>query len=482
MFVCSALLYRLIAPKGQRPPARYGAHLGAGFYEPDQLNDLYWADQSAIDPADVTAVSYVPLRDADMRNLADKAFSVQFVFRLRAWLKNRGLKDRFTNCDVVLAPGGGAAVADIWRTLRSLRFLPGCGGDLTAWSRFWLLQFATRVEIRARYFASQGFLVYFDNAVINDEAAVDAQAMRLAGGVRASTQNCHYDGCFVSVEPACDLFFTWGAAHTAHPLMRSTKALNKIVSVGHGLDYLRGLRQEEAAGVREQNVGTFLVAYIDQGIALDAWANPSRHLAVWSVFIALLDEYPSLGIIWKPKRNHVTDWLLEKIDDLSELVAARRVTILKTLPHGRKISPLTGAFATDLVVANGVTSSGFECAFNGRPVVFFDPSHSSRAFIPADDAVDAVCFDADKLKSLVGSLIDGRRKSSDVGLRDGFLHTVDPWRDGRAAARTGNVMISVFNALKDNDIDTALDKVEQEYIENLDQSPSVTSSRVSLNN
>jgi len=416
--------------------SKIAVQMAAGFFEPDQINDLYWLGKSGIDPADVTMISAQRVQPADITNLANQAVRLIYIAKFPDWLKARLEKTTHKFYNTVLSPGApitlgeaGKCLVNLWRAFRMAK-------NQDAWLGFWLERFRIRTLVRTHFFRSHGFRILFDNNVENFESSVDTQALLNLGGIRISTQNCHFDGRFTYIEPACDIYFTWGQAHAQLPIFKTSYIASSIVPVGHALDKFRDLRMAEAAKVRKLLKQDIQIAFIDQGMAWDGWCSPARHADIWSCLLAVLERHPEVGIIWKPKKNLVTDININRLPGVKSAIDAGRITILATMPNGRKVSPIQAGFAADFTVTNGFTSSGLECTLHGLPALFYDPSKLSRNFAPADAFGRNILTKPQELEDALEKAVKSRGK--DIFRFDSaFVDSIDPWRDGRAAERTG---------------------------------------------
>ena len=307
----------------------------------------------------------------------------------------------------------------------------GTESTFRSWILFNLKIFELHVHNRARLFTRLGISIIWHMDDMLGEGPFNHQAIRICGGVSAGSHFSNHIYNVPEVEHLEDIAFPWGDLYQRQFFNRHKHM--DIVTAGFYQDYKLAPDPGTAPAAYS---GKFIISFLDQGMYTDCYLSPATHLEIWQTLIEMLNEMPSIIIVWKPKRNSMVRKIMDQLPEIEQLVADRRIHIIKGKSDTIKTAPSTAANISDLAITAMFSTAGIECWLSGTPTLFIDLSRLTRHFLPVEFHNRVVFDSLEALKRVVRNHVD-RDIDACVKLSGKFADDLDPHRDGRAFQRTG---------------------------------------------
>jgi hypothetical protein len=399
----------------------------------DVLNDMYWWPESSIDPKSIVIITDVIVLSEDDRRAARKyGFRLLHLKRLFASGQERRRSKPYD--EVAIAPGLAMNVVELKALSRAFIWLWRSESQLESWVQFSLAIFEMHSRNRARLFESLGVRIIWHMDDMLGDGPFNHQAIRLCGGVSAGSHFSNHIYNVPEVEHLEDIVFPWGEFY--HRVFFNRRTHLDVVPAGFYLDC--GFRQKKhpSRNLPSNAAEKFVISFLDQGIYSDCYLSPKTHAEIWNTLIDVLEELPSVVLIWKPKRNSFVEIMEKLVPRLRVMISEGRVDILLGKSDTVKAAPSDASKESNLIIAAFFSTAGIECWLAGTPTLFIDLSKLTRHFLP-EIAHNRIVFD--NLNSLKDTICDHVTVSrqDDLQFPGDFADDLDPYKDGHAYRRTG---------------------------------------------
>jgi len=399
----------------------------------DALNDMYWWPESGINPKSIIIVTDVIALSEDDRKAA-RNFGFRLIHLKR--LFSSGLKRRRSEAgdEIAIAPGLPLNFSELKALLRAFIWVRKSESDFESWARFNLAIFELYSRNRARLFEHLGVKIIWHMDDMLGDGPYNHQAIRLCGGVSAGSHFSNHICNVPEVEHLEDIVFPWGNFHRRAFFNRHGHL--DIVPAGFYLD--GGLKQKShsAPAARSDIDGEFVISFLDQGMYTDRYLSLKTHIEIWDALLDILEELPTVVLIWKPKRNSFVEIITKQSPRLAAMISARRVIVLLGESDVLKTAPSDAGKISDLAIVSFFSTAGIECWLAGTPTLFVDLSKLVRHFLPECDRNRIIFDNLDLLKNSIRDHVSSSQ-INDLQFSDEFADELDPYRDGHAYRRTG---------------------------------------------
>ena len=325
-----------------------------------------------------------------------------------------------------------------------------------------------------KYFSANNISVYFSYNKYDKNHIAKSEAMKNIGGTSALFQYA-YEGI---KQPSCEVYSDIYFNYSNNLLFKNLSYSDYNISVGYIMDYAFDLLKKDAKKLRDslrQNGAKKIIAVFDENSKDDTRWHSGHELQRDNYFYilekVLSENY--LGVIFKPKVPRTIRQRLGKVNDLlNEAMKTGRCHILgdegESYNHSI-IHPVFAGLASDVAVHGHLCggTAGVECALANIPTLLIDregdPFNKLNNKLYGKNIVftnwkDAINFIIEDFKTI--------KKNSKFGMwPSDFLNEIDQFRDGKAAFRMGNYLMSIiegFNSgLKRDDV---LNMAAEKYI------------------
>jgi hypothetical protein len=169
---------------------------------------------------------------------------------------------------------------------------------------------------------------------------------------------------------------------------------------------------------------------------------------VYALFFDLLDSYPQMLLFVKTKREEVFNKTKKVVPSINNYIRCGKVVPFiddgdTNLPY----KPACIALASDLVIGFGISTAATESQFAGVPSFHFDLARTTNNQFARDGLGRVVFQTVESMREAIKRQLNPRTALSCETI-DRFYKTLDPFRDGRAAERTGTYLKWLLDGFK----------------------------------
>jgi hypothetical protein len=399
----------------------------------DALNDMYWWPKSDIDPKSIVIITeIISLSEDDRRAARQYGFRLLHLKRLFSGKQKR--QPSKPGDEVAIAPGLILNYRELRALFRALMWAWKSESRPENWVRFNLAIFELHSRNRARLFERLGVRIIWHMDDMLGDGPFNHQAIRLCNGLSAGSHFSNHFYNVPQVEHLEDIVFPWGEFY--HRTFFNRHKHLDVVPAGFYLDY--NLRQKKSSfqDASPNLRDNFTISYLDQGMYADCYLSPESHTEIWTALIDILEELPSVVLIWKPKRNSVVETITKQVPRLGAMISEGRITVLLGKSDTIKTAPSAAAMVSNLAIAAFFSTAGIECWLAGTPTLFIDLSKLTRHFLPESAHNRIVFDDLNSLKDTIRDYVSDSQPD-DLRFSGEFADEFDPYRDGHAYRRTG---------------------------------------------
>ncbi|NTV29744.1 MAG: hypothetical protein HGA80_06675 [Candidatus Omnitrophica bacterium] len=413
--------------------------------EPHKYSDFFFIQQSSLSPRDVvfTFNFMQDLLDKDKAAMLDK-YGMQGVA-----LHPKAVSKDSPDVEVFLPHWWVKGQRPGTRVLASI-----ADRRLRRWAADRGNQFADRASYWAELFKRYGTRIYVTWYKYSAEHCIIADVLRRLGGVTAIYQKAFDE--FPTPETTIGADIVFGCWQKGASIER--EALSRIpyyVVTGYLGDHRFALLKNEAAKLRQsltQAGARRIIAFTDENFLKDErWhTGPETAYRGYRFFLEKVLTDSQFGLIIKPKAPQT---LAKRFAPMRELFNKARNTgrciIISEGVLQSHFPPALAALAADIAVHNHfyAMTAAVEMALTGTPTLLVDTEGWRASELNQTLGVGRVIFqDHESLWQACLDFWAGKRK--DVGNWGGVLREIDPFRDGKAAARMGDYLQWILDDLK----------------------------------
>jgi hypothetical protein len=281
-----------------------------------------------------------------------------------------------------------------------------------------------------------------------------AEAMQRLGGALACYQRS-YEGVATPQTRLCaDLYFSF-SRESAEVQRAAGSGPAHFIVVGylgdHRFAWARRKGDELRRSMRESGADR-IVALFDEGSYEDPRWGPGHELprTDYAFLLEQLLADAKLGLVLKPKTPRTLRRRLGPVDELLDAaIRTGRCHLFDAGTNQSSVPPCVAALAADLAVHTSVSNAtaGIEAALSGARVVLMDHEGWTKSPLYRLGRDRVVFRDWKTLWDTWTA--HGNEANAATGFADwsSILHTLDPFRDGRAAERMGDYLHAVLRGL-----------------------------------
>jgi len=409
----------------------------------DEINDIFWLNQSQIDPKSVYSLElrkFDPISEEILKQAGiNRTVPIELPWRLFNLFRSN---DTHGNSILYIVP-------DVRFILRTIGPIVLLFGNLFRWSEnAWIRAQLTRYTYRAFYWRSiyeQLNIKILVSIVDSDrDKLTKAQALEMIDGCFVGSHFSNFPMIRVDNQKCYDILFTWGP-HFVENIINDYPSRETFV-VGYPLDYYFEKQKVSATAIRMRYPETFILSYQDNIMANDLPYSMDMQVSVYEMLLNILDENKHVTLFLKPKRKLTLDKVVEKIPKIDDLIKdGRIVTFLGETEHAKAVPAMIG-MASDLVVGLGISTAAAECQFAGTLAFHADLTGFKNNEFGNRGLGRVVFRDITNLDKAIRQQIHkstGRRNSDYRGLYE----NLEPFQDGHAYRRIGFVLLNLQELL-----------------------------------
>ncbi len=431
----------------------------------DAINDIYWLRDSGIDPRIVCGIEFEEYLDEE----SSQAFSSLSIARFKPYrspLKfiTQIFRSSAANPYKIAVPGFVDWIRNFSHLTSAILSLFSEAGKGWAW--YEQLNFKVWVNYWQSIYSQLGVRVLWSMYDIDPEKLIKAQALENLNSLFAGSHWSYFPMVCAANDRKCyDVFFTWGPYSPKNVFVKDSWL--GMFYTGYPLDFYFDKYRDEAAQLRREHSGKFILTYLDNVVSNDFSASRKMRRALHQMLVDLLKKYEHLVVFLKPKRNHALAEAIAELPQIGEFIRQGRIfAFLGDSPRTKAIPAKVG-MASDLVVGMGIGTAAMECAFAGAVSFHADLlNFQNNEF--AEKSEGTVTFrDIQSLQEAVESFIDGRKRLTAEDRRKFYEH-IEPFQDGKAYQRTGFILNRLQKGFqKGLNRQEAVDLARSEYEESL---------------
>jgi hypothetical protein len=403
-----------------------------------RLNDLWWYDEmSTMDKSRCLIFFNHPKEKATDQNLKDiENAGCQFRIldqvanktssystdRYSTWMSKNVFKDCISLVKVIF--WAGSSPAPFWQLQKWLSVL-------------------YRIRQWQAFMEAENVKVIFD--VVESRLDIVSLAADMVGAIKLGVHWGNYAVPYARLTPVHQVQFIWGPRFQS--VMKAMGAGCEVI-VPAGCIFDNGSLKTEwrmkAKMMRTslQRSGVkHIVSVLDKSCSPENLHPPAHHIEFYEKLLSWAENNSEIGLIIKPKNPvpGVLTYKPELMADIQKLIAANRAIMI----DGER-NVVEAAFASDLVVALGLSSAGVLSALADVPTVFWDPSFGSKG--PLKHWIKSFGWDnenyvfetMDRMIDSADRYLNCKSEMSGFGDLSAMVDEIDNFRDGKTAVRVGS--------------------------------------------
>ena len=400
----------------------------------DEINDLYWLQDSAINPKTVWGIEHV-YYDQESKNVLTslgirRCKVVKDPLRLFSLLIN----NRDSDCQYVTI-----GLRDyLETTVHILRlFLAFLFWNKYGWLQYKKTTYAWGTLFWNSIYKQLGVRMLWSMGDIDSNKLLKAQALEKLDGLFMGSHWSNYPMFRVDIQKCFDVLFTWGDHFVSNNYNRYPYM--KIFQTGYPLDHYFEKRRSKAVRLRNRYAEKFILSYQDNVMANDLPYSKNMQIQIHEVLLSVLKKYGDVVVFLKPKRKCIFDTIIKEASELREYINKGRIVTFFGETSGTKAVPAEIGMASDLVVGLGISTAAAECQFAGTLSFHVDLTGFTKNEFGNNGLGHVVFRDIPSLHKAILEQIHNSlaRERSDY---KAFYETLDPFQDGQAYKRTGFVL------------------------------------------
>lgn len=316
------------------------------------------------------------------------------------------------------------------------------------WIELQSARYKNRFTYWKQFFEQFNVRLYINWYKHDAEHVAIAAAIKDIGGISMVYQRSYEDVPNVRLVTVSDIVFSF-SKNKAKIEQENQSVIPYHVTVGYLGDYRFPLLYKPAQEIRTtllKKGARFVVSYFDENSVDDArWCRGHEDMRIdYEFLLQKVLSQPWLGVIFKPKtpfnlrkRLGATCALLEKAEKTGRCIVLEGDGILKS-----NYPPALGALAADVAIHGDMHAgtAGIEAALAGVPTLLLDKSGWPDSKLYELGKNKIVFDDWESLWLCCEDFWRSNCKIENFGDWSHLLNDLDPFRDGRAAERTGTYL------------------------------------------
>jgi hypothetical protein len=457
---------------GQAGPAHTigVAYHGKGVtFDPSKNSDLFWIPFAKLQPGQCMAYllgpedpldeeKFAALQQASIRAVA-KNESASRSSRVPVWGRDTdilGLLLEFMQVVTLVA----RAMATGWTHL---------GANL--WIASKSLYFVSRYKDWRRFFANFNVKLTVDYSDWDKDRLPANQAIADLGGLSVSYQLADESTAAVLRARAVDVHFSFSPT-LAETERQSGSDIDQFVAVGYVHDHAFSPVRCRASQLRRRLTdrgARFIISFFDENSGSDKRKLVSHEYRAenYRYLLAKLFTEPDLGLIFKPKKPMTLRQRLGPVAGmLDKALATGRCFVFEEGILATPVLPCEASQAADVAIGllSGTTTA-LESALAGTPALLLDREGLPFHPLYALGEGRVVFQDWDSLWEVLSAYRNDPVLAPGFGDWSPVLHRMDPFRDGKAAARIGTYISWLAEGLAQGlSREEAMERARQRYV------------------
>ncbi len=445
MMCLMSLCYEIYKKHQQPRQCMVGVELSKPKVRRDEINDVFWVSEGHRDT--VGCIEFYNYDSESDRQLADLGVH-RYKYRvgLMTWLKivlvgNRSRR-LWQFVTVSLRP---ALMMWSWNGIIGLARIRW---GTKSWIKAQIAVYGIAYHYWKSIYRNMGIKIMVSSRDVDTEKYAKYQALSDLGGISVGMHWSHYPFYVPIINKVCDVLCCW-SDHFSASIFNQWPYL-KTVSVGYLCDFYFSLKKEKSRQLRMRYEHHYILTYCDNTAYHDLNESITHELALYDLFIELLDAHQHVIIFLKPKRLSYLEEIKKRRPQLEHYIRQKRMIVFSGDPQNprTKYPPAEVGMASDLVVGLGLNTAALECAFAGTVTFLADFTQFSHHLFPNRDLGHVVFQDHATLKIAIDNRISGKDKRSFAAFKS-MYDLLDPFQDGRAYQRMGHVILDLQKGIKE---------------------------------
>ncbi len=420
-----------------------------------RMSDVFFHPDSGIDPGRVLIYfddRSRPLTEEGLR--AVEAAGMRFVVRRPGCSTVRGVGAWHGSTEYLRR-----WVVTVGTVLRLGWAALARGDAMRRWQLPHLIHLLTSIDYWVAFYRAFGIRVDFHKEECDPGTVARAMALELLDGVSVGCHWSYYQFTSVQHSRPQHVYFAWGPYHAAFNPEDGSRVEHFVYS-GHIFDHYFAGAAGRSADLREtlaRHGARFVICLFDDSFGPGGPTSRDAVARFYRFFVGRLVDDATLGLIIKSK--NADDLLTDH--EIAALVRAAQATgrcvVLGAesepdadISSAMRCLPVEAAVAADISVGLGLptNSAAIQAALAGQRSVCWDAArHLSHPFYVWGR--ERVVFeDLERLFLAIREYRADPLRHADLGDYKPVLADIDPYRDGRAAARIGEYLARLLQALE----------------------------------
>ena len=400
------------------------------------VNDLFWMKESGISPNNIIGLSYVDYDTRSLKNLKSTGIKLVIAINLLMrkpllFFKNNNYNTTFIERKSFLRISNGIT--------RNLFLLFGKG------SSNWIDIQANIYLLKSKYWSQ----VYKDNGIcvlwsmldVDPEKNIKSQAIESLGGKFIGSHWSNYPDNRVNTQKCYDIFFAWSEYFANYNVVSDNLYVLGYPS-DHYFDNIRLLAQKS----KKMYGNKFVISFHDNIVFNDIMYSVQMQIDIHLLLISLLNKFPNIVILLKPKRIHTFKEVYKRVPELKKWINNGRIEVFLGDSNMSKVPPVQVGMMSDLVIGLGISTAAAECCFGGT--VSFHADFTGFY----DNEFANKCDGKFVYRNIVDlrSAIENQINGTGFSVKDcqEYHKILDPFQDGMTYKRTGKIIKDLLESLR----------------------------------
>ena len=402
----------------------------------DERNDIFWMEDSEIDPKSVYFLEHDRLDLVSQKVLS--SFGIQRVrvnVHLWFWFEKLFKRNNGEAVTIDVTSDIVSVFRTLWPILLASKISFRCNEG--SWIDFQLASYKYRTICWQSIFKELNIKILWAMLDIDRDKLVKAQALENIGGIYTGSHWSKIELFVVLAQKTYDVFFTWGL-HFVKNIYNSYPYLGVFI-VGYIYDYCFIKQQKRAKSLKDSHSGKFILSYMDEVVSNDIPFSQNMQIMIYNMLISILEKNNHLCLFLKPKKKYGYDKIVEKVPQIKSFIKKGRIKVFFGGTTDTKEVPAMVGMASDLVFGLGIRTAVAECYFAGALVFNADLAGFVHNEFSNKGLNKIVFRDTNSLKEAIQEIIDNGSMGKHFEYKK-YYSSLDPFQDGKAYRRIAFVL------------------------------------------
>lgn len=413
------------------------ANIGVDKYLKLAEEDCFWFKNSQIDP---DTIYYLEDRNPYAENveflIRNKIRRVHIVNNPIEWFKKNA--DGSDDDRELLAADWGeikkSFVSYLVQWFKGLAFYD----SECKWKILMMLQLRISYELWKNIFQQLGLKLLISLADIDYKNTAKTMAANYSNGMILGGHLSNQAIYSIQTERFYHIALTWGPHFRSH-LFRQYP-YEAVVITGYYFDHKFKEHYTKANKIRIEYPDKFIITFMDNAFYQDISNSTETIQEVYKLFIDIMDLYPQVILFVKTKRAEVFDKTRKVVPIIDDYMKRGKIVpFTDDIETKQPYKPACIALTSDLVIGLGISSAAAESQFAGVPSFHFDLARTRDNQFARDGLGTIVFQSVESMKEAIERQINPKT-ALPFEIIDDYYNDLDPFRDGRAAERTGTYL------------------------------------------